>query len=87
MEGIRLVLNDGTVIENGRAGYASGFLWLRLPGYTMQAAAAIAFNQAATERIVFQYGAMEDVYDGFTSCTCINKEDGLISVCLVKEVV
>ena len=84
MDGIRLVLNNGTVIENGRAGYASGFLWLRLPGYTMQTAAALAFNTAATKRIVFQYGQMEDVYEGYTSCTCINEEDGLISVCMVK---
>ena len=84
MDGILLVLNDGTIIENGRAGYASGCLWLRLPGYTMQTAAALAFNAEATKRIVFHYGQMEDVYVGYTSCTCINEEDGLISVCLVK---
>lgn len=81
---MRLILNDGTIIENGRAGYAIGFLWLRLPGYTMQEAAEIAFNPAKTKRIIFQYGQMEDVHEGFTSCTCINNEDSMISVCLVK---
>ena len=81
---VRLILNDGTIIENGRAGYSMGFLWLRLPGFTMQAAADIAFNPALTQRIVFQYGQMEDVYEGYTSCTSINNEDSMISVCLVK---
>ena len=39
MEGRRLILSDGTVIEDGQAGLADGNLWLYLPGYTMQDAA------------------------------------------------
>ena len=85
MEGQRLILKDGTIIENGRAGYAEGFLWLWLPGYTMQQAAALAFDATKTARIVFQYGEMEDVYEGFTNCVNIMSDfDGLVSLCIKK---
>lgn len=84
-DGQRVVLNDGTVIENGAAGYAEGHLWIRLPGFTMQQAANIAFDSNKTQRIVFQYGDMEDVYEGFTTCVNINVNiDQMASVCLTK---
>ena len=84
--GVRLILNDGTVIEEGRAGLADGFLWLRLPEFTMQEAAEIAFDPQKTARIEFQYGGMEDVFEGYTVCTNIMVDDGRISVCMVKGV-
>lgn len=84
MEGRRLILNDETVIEGGQAGYSSGFLWLWMPGITMQTAAMIAFDTDKTERIVFQYGEMEQTYDGFTRCTQIMQEETQIAVCLTK---
>ena len=84
MEGIRLILGNGTVIENGRAGYASGFLWLHLPGWTMQQAAAAAFDPSAFGNITFQYGEMEDTYTGFTVCTNIMQDEDEITVCMVK---
>lgn len=86
MEGLRLILNDETVIENGRAGYSSGFLWLWMPGLTMQDAAMIAFDAEKTEKIVFQYGEMSDEYEGFTRCTRIMEEEFEIAVCLTREV-
>ena len=85
MEGKRLLLNDGTVIEDGEAGYSQGFLWLYFAGLTMPEAGAIFFDQAKTDRIVFQYGEMEDVYDHFTSCRNLMIDtDGRISICLAK---
>lgn len=84
--GRRLILNNGTIIEGGEAGYSSGNLWLWFTGWTLQQAAAVFFNPAATMRIVFQYGEDEDVYLGYTDCTGLSiDEDGRISVCLVKE--
>ena len=80
----KLILNDGTVIENGEAGFSQGFLWLFLPGYTMQQAAAVAFDQNKTAVIVFEYGEMEDRYEGYTNCTSISENDGQANVCLVK---
>ena len=86
MEGQNIVFNDGTVIP-GRVGYADGFLWLWFTGYTIQQAANIFFDPAKTSRIVFQYGDMEDVYEGFTNCISIGVSvDGQASVCMVKGV-
>ena len=84
MEGQRLTLNDGTIIDNGSAGLSSGFLWLYLPGYTIQQAAAIAFDNNKTAVIVFDYGDMSDTYEGYTVCTTISEADGQASVCLTK---
>ena len=84
MKRLRLILNDGTAIEGGRAGYAAGSLWLYFAG-TMQQAVSMFLDPAKTARIVFVYGEMSDEYEGFTNCTSINCDiDGNISVCMVK---
>ena len=83
--GRRLILMDGTTIENGEAGYAGGFLWLYFTGYTIAEAAGIFTDPEKTGRIVFQYGQMEDTYDGYTDCRALNMDgDGKVSVCLTK---
>lgn len=85
MEGLRLILNNDITIEGGRAGYAGGFLWCYFTGYTLAEAAAAFLNPANTALIVFQYGEMEDRYEGFTTCTVLSTDaDGQISVCLTK---
>lgn len=85
-EGQRLILNDGTVIENGSAGLADGLLWLYIGGYTMAAAAETFLNPAKTAKIIFQYGGMEDSHVGYTDCRAIMiNQDGNMSVCLAKE--
>ena len=85
MTGTRVILFDGTTIENGRAGYAEGNLWLFLPGFSLPDAAGIFFDTDKTARIVFQYGEMEDVYTGFTRCVNLSVDtDGVVSVCLKK---
>ena len=85
MEGQRLLLNDGTVIEDGQAGYSEGFLWLFLTGYTIAQAAILFCDPSKTERIVFQYGEMEDEYEGYTNCTRLLADaDGRVSVCLIR---
>lgn len=83
---IRLILNDGTIIENGWAGLADGFLWLWLPGWTIQQAAAVAFDPSRTGKIVYQYGEMQDEFEGFTNCTNLMQGDGEAAVCLTKGV-
>lgn len=85
-EGERLILMDRTEIEDGRAGEADGRLWLWFGGMSLSEAAAIAFNPEKTGRIRYQYGAMEDVYTGYTDCTNIGiGPDGLISISLRRE--
>ena len=86
MEGRRLILNDGTTIENGEAGCADGSLWCYLPGYTMQQAASLFFDAAKTAKIIFQYGNMEDEYNGYTNCVTITTAGGMTSVCMKKGV-
>lgn len=84
MTGRRLVLNDGTQIENGEAGYADGFLWLYLPEYTIQQG-VMFFDPSKTSKIVFQYGEMEDTYTGFITCKTLMVRDNILSVQLVQE--
>ena len=85
MEGRRLVLNDGTTIENGEAGLFNNHLWLYITGMTLSAVAGLFFDPSKTARIVFQYGDMEDVYTGYVNCTDLSiNNDGRVSVCMEK---
>ena len=85
MEGRRLILMDGTIIEDGTAGYAEGKLWCRVTGFTMPQAAQIFLDPTKTGRITFQYGEMSDVYEGFTVCTALMTDvDGVVSACMTK---
>lgn len=82
--GRRLILADGTRIEDGEAGLWEGSLWCYLPGWALDRAARIFTNPAKTSEIRYQYGEMEDVFRGYTNCINIMTESGQISVCLVK---
>ena len=83
--GRRLILNDGTVIENGEAGQTPLNLWLWFGGMTLQEAAALFFDTEKTETITFQYGEMEDIYEGYTSCARLEIDtDGKITVCMKR---
>jgi len=85
MEGRRLVLADGTKFEGGEAGYSDGNLWCWVPDCSMTLAINVFMNPMKTQRIVYQYGDMEDVYEGFTNCTNIMvDQDRLVSVCMKK---
>ena len=85
MEGQRLILNNGTVIEGGSAGYSGGFLWCYFSGMTLAQVSGLFLDPANTARIVFQYGEMEDTYTGYTTCMNMGVDaDGNGSVCLFK---
>ena len=87
MTGQRLILNDETVIENGSAGFSGGVLWLFVP-LTMQAAAQTFLDPEKTAKIIFQYGEMQDEYEGYTDCTVLNKDvfGNNVNVCMRKGV-
>lgn len=83
--GRRLILADGTTIENGEAGYAEGFLWCYFSGMTLTDAAAIFLDAEKTARIRFEYGEMADEYEGFTTVRVMRTDaDGEVSICLEK---
>lgn len=85
--GQRIILADGTRIENGTAGLADGFLWCWFGGMTLPEAAALFLDPAKTNLITFEYGEMVDSYEGYTNCTNLSAgADGQISVCMTKEV-
>lgn len=85
MEGQRLIMKDGTTIENGRCGYSEGHLWCWITGYTMQEAAGIFLDPEKTDKITYQYGEMSDEYEGFTDCINLFVDnDGKVSACLVR---
>ena len=85
MEGWRLVLKDGTIIEEGRAGYDDGTLTLYFSGYSFLDAAVMMNDPAKTEKITFQFGEEEAVYTGFTKCNgMIMDSDGVICVFLER---
>lgn len=87
MDGRRIILNDGTILEGGEAGYSQGFLWVWFTGYTLQQAALMFFDTSKTSKIVFQYGEMESVYEGFTTVMNLGIDvDNKVSVCLTKGV-
>jgi hypothetical protein len=51
----------------------------------MQTAAALFFNEEKTARIVYEYGAMYDEYEGFTNCTNLFIDgDSRVSACLKR---
>lgn len=83
MEGHRLILNDGTVIENGTAGLSNEILWLWIPG-TFWDIADVVRNAEAMQNIVYQYGEMEERYEGYTVCTGIMADGERIAVRMVK---
>lgn len=84
MTGRRLILNDGTELENGEAGYSDNTLWCYVPGISMQQAAALFFDQEKTAKIVFQYGEMQNVYEGYTDPAIIMQADNQIKIALKK---
>lgn len=81
---MRLLLNDGTVIEGGRAGLDDNMLWLFIPGWEFWETADKVRDNEAMRKIIFQYGDDEDVHTGFVVCTSITNTGGEISVSLVK---
>ena len=82
---MRLILKDGTTINDGGAGHAGRTLWLYIPQMTMQDAAALAFDPGKTDTIVHEYGDKQDTYDGFTRCTqLLAGEDGTITIGMEK---
>ena len=83
--GVRLILADQTVIENGRCGYSDGHLWCWITGYSMQSAVAMFFDPNRTKRIIYEYGEMSDEYENYTNCTNVMIDaDGMISICMTR---
>ena len=85
LRGQRLILKSGITIEDGSAGYADGYLWCWFTGMTLPVAASMFFDPANTSVIRYQYGEMEDRYEGYTDCVHMDiNAYGQVSICLKK---
>lgn len=84
--GQRLILLDGTKIEDGLAGYADGKLWCWIHGFTMREAADIFFDAAKTGKIICEQDEMSHEYADFTNCVNLFIDsDGKVSACLTRR--
>lgn len=83
---MKITLNGGTVLD-GSVGYAEGFLWCYLTGYTMAELAAMFLDPQKTGKIIFSHGENDDTYEGFTDCRLLQVGvAGNNSVCLTRSV-
>lgn len=74
MIGRRLILSDSTTIENGEAGFADETVVCFVPLGIMEAF-AIFGDSNKTSAITFQYGDMEDHYEGYTQIVYVTTGD------------
>lgn len=80
-----LVFADGTKMEGASCGYAEGNLWCWVTGLSMIQAAQVFLDSAKTDRITYQHGDSEDVFEGFLECVNLFVNyDGQISACLQR---
>ena len=88
MNGRRLILNPGPnqiELPGSEAGYAEGVLWMYLRGLTLAQAFVVLSDPANTAVIRYEYGEMEDVFEGFTRLTALMEREGEVSAALTKE--
>ena len=82
--GRRLILADGTTLENGEAGYYDHVLWCYIPGGTIPEMASVFTDPSKTAVIKFEYGEMADVYEGFTNVTALIMSENEVKISLRK---
>lgn len=88
MEGRRLILNPGAdevILENSEAGCADGVLWLYIRDVPLVQAFGLVSDPAKTQSIRFQYGDMEDRFEGFTRPVGIIDNGDMIRAALRRE--
>lgn len=88
MDGRSLILNPGPnqiELPGSEAGYAEGVLWLYLRRLTLAQAFALLSDPTNTAVIRYEYGEMEDVFEGFTHLTTLMEREGEVSAALKQE--
>lgn len=86
----RIILADGTVLDESECGYADKRLWCYLKKLTLNQAFQIFSDPEKTNKIIFEYGyvdsPVQEEYLDFVDLISINKRELTIDVCLEKEV-
>lgn len=84
----KLILNDGTELENSYAAETVDFLFLYISnGMNMMQIMMLMMDQSKISRIIYESGeANQTEYNDYTTVTSINAEyGGMISVSLRKN--
>lgn len=85
MEGRRVVMADGTELIDAEIGYAYGHIWCYLQNITLPMAYDLFSNPQKTGTLIFDYGDMRDVYEGFTQVNTIKISEDGVDVRMDKE--
>lgn len=85
MEGRRIVMADGTELMDAEIGYANRHIWCHLKNITLPMAYDLFSNPQKTGTLIFDYGDMRDVYEGFTQVNTIKISEYGVDVRMDKE--
>lgn len=78
MEGRKVVMADGTELLDAEIGYTDQHIWCFLKNVTFPEAYDLFSDPLKTQVLIFDYGDMQDVHEGFTELHTIKKtEDGV----------
>lgn len=81
----RLIMNDGTILPEGSAGYSDHRAWFWVKGLTMAEAFAMFNDPSKTRVIKHQYGTREVVYTGFTTMNLIKQSEFTVDIRMEGE--
>lgn len=85
MNGRRIRMNDGAIYEEGEIGYADGVIWCFLKNIDLISAFQNFSNPEKTQKLVFEYGEMSDVYEGFMSIGAVIQKEQGVNIMLRRE--
>lgn len=80
----RLILKDGTVLNNCECGYYNRSLWCYLKGYSFSEAFQLFSDPDNFETVIFEYGTKDYYkrisYSGFESITAVEQRELTVDV-------
>ena len=80
MEGRRVVMADGTELIDATIGYANRHIWCYLQNITLPVAYDLFSDPQKIGTLVFDYGDMQDVYEGFTELHTIQRSENGVDI-------
>ena len=76
----KLILNDGTELENSHVLLSGTTLWFYLNGVTFNEAYELMSDPEKTGKIIAEYYGSVAEYDSYTDLFCLRREDdGMVS--------
>lgn len=82
--GRQIVMNDGTIYEDATIGYNGGVIWCNVPNKTIADVIPDFTDHQKTEKLIFQYGEDEDVYEGYTTLGAILQQENMAQIQLKR---